>query len=271
MCRLVAYLGPSRPLGDLVDAPHGLGRQAYDPRELQHGTVNVDGTGLVWWRDGDPVPLRYATTRPPWADANLAALAPRLTGHTIVGAVRGGTPGVGYGDDHVGPFVLGGLAVAHNGWIGGFRERAAARLLRRLPDDLLAQLPVVNDSRLIAALVVAHHRAGASLTGAVRLTLAEVAEVVRELGEAATLNLAVADGTQVVASRASVDLPGNSLYVADHLPSWSGAVVIASEPLDGPGDPSWTAVPDGCLVHLTWSQERPEVTTVPLGDPSPHR
>lgn len=268
MCRLVAYLGPSRPFGDLIDAPHGLGRQAHDPRELQHGTVNVDGTGVAWWRDGDPVPLRYATTRPPWSDTNLQALGPRLAGHTIVGAVRGGTPGVGYGDDHVGPFVLGGLAVAHNGWIGGFRDGVAAQLLRRLPDDLLAQLPVVNDSRLIAALVAAHHRDGASPTDAVGRTVAEITAVVRDVGQVATLNLAVADGTQVVASRASVDLPGNSLHVADHLPSWPGAVLVASEPLDGPGDPRWTEVPDGSLVQLLRTAAGPRVVTVPLGDRS---
>ena len=264
MCRLVAYLGASRPLDDLLDAPHGLSRQAHDPRELQHGTVNVDGTGLTWWRDGDPAPLRYATTRPPWADANLAALAPRLAGHAIVAAVRGGTPGVGYGDGHVAPFVLGGLAITHNGWVGGFREGVAARLLRGLPDDLLTQLPVVNDSRVVAAMVVAHHRAGASLADAVRTTIVEVADAVRDADHPATLNLAVADGSQLVLSRASVDLPGNSLYLSDHLPTWPDAVVVASEPLDGPGDPAWTAVPDGSLVHVTRVAGRPQARVTRL-------
>lgn len=277
MCRLALYLGPARPIGDLLDAAHGLAVQSYAPRELQHGTVNVDGTGFAWWRDGDDLPLRYVTVRPPWADANLAALAPRLTGHTILGVVRGGTPGVGHGDDHVAPFVLGDLAVAHNGWVGGFRDGVAAGLLRALPDDLLAGLPVINDSRVLASLLVAHRREGRALPDAVRTLLADVAAAARAAGQPATLNLAVTDGREAVVTRASVDLPGNSLYLAEDAAAWPGAIVVASEPLDGHDDlghddlghddlghRDWSPVADGSLLHLTRGPHGPAVAVQPL-------
>jgi glutamine amidotransferase len=49
MCRMAAYVGPDAPLSALLyDPPHSLERRAYQPRELIHGAVNVDGTGVAW-------------------------------------------------------------------------------------------------------------------------------------------------------------------------------------------------------------------------------
>lgn len=272
MCRIALYLGQPRPWGGLFTAPHGLERQAYAPREQQHGNVNVDGTGVAWWpghapgesatgddagHPGDGTgdePLRYASLAPPWADPNLASLGPRLHARVALAAVRGATPGVGHGIEHVAPFVLGDLAIAHNGWIGGFRDGIAATLLRALPDDLVTTLPAVNDSRLLACAVVAHRRAGADLATAVAAACRDAGRVVLAAGQPATLNLVATDGREAVATRWSVGLPGNSLYVAEHAAAWPGAVVIASEPLDAgepaTATPGWTAVPDGSLVHV---------------------
>jgi len=94
MCRFAAYHGPPRPLAEMLyEAPHSLERQAYVPREMVEGHVNVDGTGVVWWPHGDDEPLRYVTVLPPWSDPNLPTLAPRLQGRTILGSVRSATPG----------------------------------------------------------------------------------------------------------------------------------------------------------------------------------
>lgn len=254
MCRFALRLGPSRPIGDLFTAPHGLEVQSYAPRLQQHGNVNVDGSGLAWWpQDGDPSPLRYATLAPPWADANLTALGARLTAGSVLGAVRGATPGIGHGVDLVAPFVIGDLAVAHNGWLGGFREGVAATLLRQLPDDLLSGLPAVSDSRVLALLIVAHRRTGADLATAVELALADAVDACLAADQPATLNLAVTDGTEAVATRGSLGLPGNSLWLTTAAPRWRGCSVIASEPLDQADPPTaggWDEVSDRTLVHI---------------------
>ena len=57
MCRHLAYLGPPASIAALLTGPpYGLGRQAWAPRRQSHGTMNVDGFGIGWYADGDPVP-----------------------------------------------------------------------------------------------------------------------------------------------------------------------------------------------------------------------
>lgn len=254
MCRFALRLGPPRPIGDLFTAPHGLEVQSYAPRQQQHGNVNVDGTGVAWWpADGDPAPVRYATLGTPWSDANLPELGTRLTAGSVLAAVRGGTPGIGHGIDLVAPFTIGDLAIAHNGWIGGFRAGVAAALLRQLPDDLLSGLSAVSDSRVLALLVVAHRRRGRDLPAAVEHALEDVVTACGAADQPATLNLAVTDGSEAVAVRGSLGLPGNSLWLATDAPAWPGCRLLASEPLDhaDPASaPGWRPVPDGALVHL---------------------
>src|SRR6266571_1966469 len=76
MCRHLAYLGPPATLRALLlDPPHGLGTQAWAPRRQCHGTMNVDGFGVGWYADGDPVPARYRRAGPIWADPGFADLA----------------------------------------------------------------------------------------------------------------------------------------------------------------------------------------------------
>lgn len=247
---MALYTGPPQPLSRvLYDAPHSLQAQAYRPRELQHGTVNVDGTGVAWWQDDDE-PLRYVTPATPWADPNLPELGRRLQGHTILAAVRGATPGIGFGAGAVAPFVGGGLALAHNGWIGGFREGAASELVRRLPDHLVAGITALTDSVLLSLLVRHHHEKGAELPDAVLAALAEIVAVCTERDEPATCNVLASDGARSVAVRYSFRLPGNSLYLHDGGGSWpDGARLVASEALDD--DPAWIAVPEAHLVDIT--------------------
>lgn len=237
----------------LYDPPHSLQEQAYQPRELLHGTVNVDGTGIAWWHGDDARPRRYVTAATPWADPNLPDLASRLTGHTVLAAVRGATPGIGFGADMVAPFVHDRFAFAHNGWIGAFRGTVGAALVRTLPDDLLAGLMAMSDSTVLFRSVLAHHRQFQDLRQAVTEALRQVASVCAAADQPATLNVVVCDGTETVATRVSWQLPGNSLYLqrGDH------HVAIASEPLDADG---WAPVPDGSLVHVRDGF----VTTTPL-------
>ena len=80
MCRHVAYLGTSsgRPVAlreVLSDPPYGLLRQSWEPRRQTHGTVNADGFGVGWYAEDDPVPARYRSAAPMWADTTFRDLA----------------------------------------------------------------------------------------------------------------------------------------------------------------------------------------------------
>jgi hypothetical protein len=68
------------------------------------------------------------------------------------------------------------------------------------------------------------------------------------LGIRATLNLGVTDGKAMAFARHSTEGPGNSLYFVEDGEALPGAVVVASERLDG--DPRWREVPDQHLLTL---------------------
>jgi len=258
MCRLAAYIGRDPvPLSTLLyDPPHSLEHAAYAPEEMLSGTVNVDGTGVAWWPEGGTGPLRYVTTRPPWADPNLPGLAPFLTGTPIIGAVRSATPGLAFGPANVSPFVSNGLAGVHNGWIGGFRRGVGRALLRGLSDDRFGQLAAFNDSLALFLLVAQQldDEPGRSLADTVTSVVQGVAKEVMAADQAATLNLAVASATEIVAVRTSAGTGVNSLYTrAGDAGSW-----VASEPLDP--DVEWSPVPEHSVAILT--ADRIEVTPI---------
>jgi glutamine amidotransferase len=249
MCRFAGYIGSGQiPLSSvLYDPAHSLEKVAYAPQELISGHVNVDGTGVVWWPKGDNQPMRYVTDKPPWSDPNLPHLAPKLTGSPVLAGVRSATPGIPYGYDGVAPFVSGGLAGAHNGWIGGFRGRLGRTLLAGLSDETFADMAIMSDSLALFLLIVETRRTepGLALTDAIRRVLDEVSGVVASAGESATLNLAIASNSEIVVSRASVAAPFNSLYwLRDGRGNW-----VASEPLDRSG--LWEPVPENALISLT--------------------
>jgi glutamine amidotransferase len=251
MCRFAAYAGPPAPLSTLLyDAPHSLEVQAYAPRVQHNGLVNVDGTGVAWWPEPGP-PLRYVTDRPPWSDPNLPLLAPRLEAELQVVAVRSATPGLPLGTASVAPFLIDDLAGAHNGAIASFRDGCGRALLERLPDDLHAMVEVASDSLVLVATVARRlrERPDGGLAGAVTATIAEVTEVCQRHQASATLNLVVADGRQIVASRSAVGTTANSLYVLAGGARWPQATIVASEPLDD--DAGWAEVADGSLVTVT--------------------
>jgi glutamine amidotransferase len=249
MCRFAAYLGEPLPLSAMLyDAARSLERQAYLPREMVSGHVNVDGTGLAWWRAGEPEPLRYVSELPPWSDANLPLLARRLTGSPILAVVRSRTPGMPSGAAAVHPFVHEHWAGAHNGYLTGF-ETLRWSLIDAVDDQVLQGLDVLTDSSVLFLLSASFLRRGASLVEAARMTVREATRVAREAEEQASLNLLLSDGAEVVAVRAARGMEANSLYHLEAGRGWPSGRLIASEPLDD--DPGWSAVPADHLVNIT--------------------
>ncbi len=247
MCRLAGLVARDEvPLSSLLyDPPHSLQHQAYRPTSLRFGTVNVDGTGIAWFADDAPEPLRIVTDAPPWSDANLPWLAPRLRSATQLAAVRSATPGIPYGTPFVAPFTYGPTAGVHNGFLEGYRDELAVPMLAALPPRVAAAQYVASDSLALFLVAVAHRLQGATLAAAAAGAVRDAAQRCAEAGLGAALNLALAEAGHVVAARASTGLPTNTLWVCET----GGRSLVASEPLDD--DAGWREVPPGSLVELS--------------------
>lgn len=249
MCRLAAYTGAPLPLSAIIyDPPHSLERQSYLPQEMVSGHVNVDGTGVVWWRAGERDPLRYASESPPWSDGNLPTLARRLSGAPILSVVRSQTPGMPSGVAAVHPFVYGRWAGGHNGYVTGF-DALRWKLMAAVEEEVLRRLDTLSDSAVLFLMAVTFLRRGASLADAARDTVAEAARVCAETGNSASLNLLLSDGVEVVGVRAARGVEPNSLYLLEAGSRWSQGNLIASEPLDS--DAAWAPVPEEHLVRIS--------------------
>src|SRR5262249_21563300 len=121
MCRHLAYLGPPVTLRALLtDPPHGLGTQAWAPRRQCHRTMNVDGFGVGWYADGDPVPARYRRAGPIWADPGFADLARVTRTRALLAAVRSATDGTEAGAAAAAPYTAGPWLFSHNGRLNGW-------------------------------------------------------------------------------------------------------------------------------------------------------
>lgn len=251
MCRHLAYLGPEAQLSELLsDRPHALLRQTYAPADMRGGgTVNVDGFGVGWYRDGAAQPVRYRRSVPLWTDTGFASIAEVTSSSAVLASVRCGTVGMPVADGACAPFTEGSWLFSHNGAITGWPDSVAA-LAERLPVVDLITLDAPTDSALLWALVRGRLRAGEPPDQA-------VAAVIRQVAEAAPgsrLNLLLTDGRVLVATRWWHSL--SVLRTPD-------AVIVASEPWDD--DEGWESMPDRCLVVASVGADgRPDVRVDPL-------
>jgi len=236
MCRHLAYLGPPVAIQRLVvDPPLGLYRQSWAPQNQKYGTVNVDGFGVGWYADGDPVPARYRRAAPIWADAGFADLARVVRTGALLAAVRSATEGCAAGEAAAAPFGAERWLFSHNGALPGW-PRQLGDLAATLPPAELLALEARTDSALVWALVLHRLRAGAALGEALASTVREVAEH----GDA-RLNLLLTDGVSIAATTW-----GDTLcYRSDP----GRGVLVASEPSDD--EPGWIHLPDRSLLLAT--------------------
>jgi len=250
MCRHLAYLGPPATLRALLtDPPHGLGTQAWAPRHQRHGTMNVDGFGVGWYADGDPVPARYRRAGPIWADPGFADLARVTRSRAVLAAVRSATEGTEPAAAAAAPYSFGRWLFSHNGVLEGWPVTTGP-LAATLPAADLLALEARCDSALAWALVSARLRAGAGPADA----LAGVIGALAEHRVGGRFNFLLTDG-QVIAGTAAGDTLCYRLA--------GGGVLVASEPADdGPG---WTPVPGQSVLTATASG----VDVRPLAPPAP--
>jgi glutamine amidotransferase len=236
MCRHLAYLGPPTTVHALVFAPpFGLARQAWAPRRQRHGTMNVDGFGIGWYADGDPVPARYRRAGPIWADPGAADLARVTRTRALLAAVRSATSGTESGAAAAAPYAGGRWLFSHNGVLNGW-PAATRDLAASLPAEDLLTLEARCDSALAWALVAARLKAGQP---AVQALAGVIADLGRH-GVAGRFNFLLTDGEVISATAA-----GDTLCYRAAGPG----VVVASEP--GDDRPGWTDVPGNSVLTAT--------------------
>ena len=252
MCRIVAYLGgPEATLSSAALEPeHSLLVQSYAPKEMISGVVNADGFGVGWYVPwSGEKPAVYRSDRPLWSDRSFAGIAPRIRVRVILAAVRSATPGLPVEESGVPPFASGPFMFVHNGAVEDFRRTAMRPLRDALSDESYAGLLGTTDSETILAGLLDRLRENSGdLGGAITETIRHVSGICAKLGERATLNLAVTDGKTMSFARHSTEGPGNSLYYVEDGMAFAGAVVVASERLDG--DPRWREVPERHLLTV---------------------
>jgi len=255
MCRHLAYLGPPVTVQTLVlGPPCGLARQAWAPRRQRHGTMNVDGFGIGWYADGDPVPARYRRAGPIWADPCFADLARVTRTRALLAAVRSATDGTDSGAAAAAPYASGRWLFSHNGRLDGW-PAATACLAASLPAGDLLALEARCDSALAWALVAGRLKAGEPAGQA-------LAGVIADLGRhgiTGRFNFLLTDGAAISATAA-----GDTLCYRAGGPE-GPAVVVASEP--GDDEPGWTEVPDNSV--LTATAHAVEVRPLPVTPPPP--
>ena len=233
MCRHLGYLGVPRPLSELIlDAPHSLLRQSYQPRIQRHGVVNADGFGAGWYVDGHHDAVRYRQARPIWSDASFSSLAPTVRSGLVIANVRSATEGTALDETAAAPFRHGRWLMSLNGrlfdWPGARKE-----LWHRALD--VPEAGAAVDTSLVFALAVEAWTSGASLGEG----LAQAVGTLVRHGDG-RLNLLASDGSSLAATR-----HGEDLYVR----RGSDSTVIASEPTDDTDD--WELVPDEHVVVAT--------------------
>lgn len=230
MCRHTAWIGRPRTLQEvLVDPPHGLLRQSWEPRRQRCGVVNADGFGVGWYSQERTEPARYRRAVPMWADPSFASLAGVVRSGCGLAAVRSATVGGPGGEEACAPFLLpGGVLLSHNGAV-------SCELVAPLVGSAaLAAIGSTVDSAFLAALV------GQRLDRGLPRALASAVRDVTALAPAARLNLLATDGRSIAATA-----------WGDSLVWWAGAggAVAASEPSDA--EEGWSVVPDRSLLVLT--------------------
>lgn len=251
MCRFVAYLGPPVTLEALLLAPpHSLLRQSWQPRHQHQGTVNADGFGVGWYDlSRRPVPARYRTARPIWADPSFASMAGLVASSAILGAVRSATPPAPVEESGAPPFTAGLWLFAHNGAVDGFREGIGARLRRSVSERRESAITGASDAEVLLAMALDPLDGGAGPGQALATVVGRVLGLTT-----ARLNLVLVDGRRLAATAC-----GASLYVLEDQGLAKGGVVVASEPFDD--EPGWRAVADGSLVECDGLRS----TITPLG------
>jgi predicted glutamine amidotransferase len=302
MCRALLYLGEPVLLDNFLYQPDSaLVRQSTMPRMLN--MLNLAGFGMRAWDSRSHEPehaYAYYSQQLPVFDRNLKNLAEKIRADCLLAHVRGVAyhtrVEISLQNCHPFHFKDVPLVMAHNGDLAQF-ARMKPLLAAKIKPEILAQVHGTTDSEWVYALIVSqledpHRRPSAeALQAALEGSLDIIRQARRELGIAvsSSLNLFIADGTQLAAVRYCFDFgcyptgEASRLHEANlgYLSLWYTAgrgyglhegewkmtggsdnatsVLVASEPLTR-DTAAWVEVPEYSMLHATIRKERPVIT-----------
>ena len=229
MCRMLAYA--SQKPTDIAPFLSHLARlcargNLVDGWERRPGGNHPDGWGIAFREKGKT--RLHRSGQPASADPRLAGIRGRAD--RFLGHVRYASDVKTVNADNAHPFLLCGIALAHN---GTFRGRIGREAKRRKVSDTLVFLEHLADAwkpRTLAGL----RKALSGLLGDAGL-----------VGRYSAANMLIAAGEATFALRKFRKRPG---YYTLYLRTEPGRVTVASEPLDDA--PDWRPLRNGELVEL---------------------
>jgi glutamine amidotransferase len=301
MCRALLYLGEPVLLDNFLYQPDSaLVRQSVAPRMLN--MQNLAGFGLRAWDLESHDPERafsYYSQQVPVFDRNLKSLAEKVRAACLLAHVRGvayhSRVEISLQNCHPFHFKDVPLVMAHNGDLTRLAEMKPL-LATKVKAEFLAQIHGTTDSEWVYALILTHlpnpygHPSADELTTAIEKAIDIIRDVRKKLGisTSSSLNLFLADGTQLAAVRYCFDFgcystdDASRLHEANlnYLSLWYTAgrnyglhdgewqmtggsenatsILIASEPLTR-DTAAWVEVPEYSMLHATIKKDRPTI------------
>jgi glutamine amidotransferase len=256
MCRLAAYLGPAISLQQfLLDPPHSLYRQSWEPRELVYARLNADGYGFGWYAP-DSSPAIYTSILPIWSDSNLPHLARTLSNPLWLAEVRSATQGNPVHQFNTQPFLDMQHLFLHNGLIRDFHQDIRPAMSRILAPEIAAGIHGNTDSEYLFACLrqLLAENPRLPLPDALRRLFDLLAEWIDE--QPALLNIVITEGERLYAARHGLNHECPSLYYTTDDELFPGGQLIASERFTE--DSFWQPVPEHHLLILD-QQNPPEL------------
>ena len=248
MCRLAAYLGPRIALRQfLLDPPHSLMTQSWQPQEMSYGKLNADGYGFGWYAD-DATPVAYTQAQPIWTDTNLPRLARALSSDLWFGHVRSATPGTSVNQANAQPFCDDELLFAHNGFVKDFTITLRPQIRQFLDPRIDAAIQGNTDSEHLFA--VLRHLLADDVELSIEDALTGLCELLDawQTGQSVLLNLIVSEGERVYALRHAINHSCPTLYYNTDDEAFPAAQLVASERLTA--SDYWQPVPEHHLLIL---------------------
>jgi glutamine amidotransferase len=253
---MLGYLGEPVRLSELIERPpHSLEHQSYAARELRGAVVCADGWGAGFYVPDDPEPCLYRSTLPIWADCNRSQLGRAILTRCLLACVRSATDPLSVSVANTPPFSMGSLLLTHNGYVENFSNTLAREFEQRLAPETYGLMKGRTDSEYLLALVAdVYSRIGgepspARLLAATQAAARQVLELSARTRTRTLLSLILSDGHCLVALRAAFGDAPPSLYFADRHSGSARGVIVASEPLDSPGE--WLRIEPGEAWLLT--------------------
>ncbi len=257
MCRLVVYKGRAVPICKLLlEPPHSLLKQSYEAREMLSGRLNADGFGIGWYQKAlDPSPAIYTSTLPAWNDVNLPRMTNKIASDLIFGHVRGASDGMPVTSANTHPFCYKNFMFMHNGSVDSFRSKIYPEVTSFIDKNLWEHIKGNTDSEHIFGLWLSF--LGISdvrpftveeQSEALRKTISFLETLADRMKIEMVLNLAISDGSNILATRHHFGSRKASLYFAKNLTAFPDSIIIASEKLNDDND--WKPIPERSLVTI---------------------